>query len=75
MASRTIRPGRRSGLPERLWSLRETATFLGITPENLYELNHAGTGPRYSKVGKFCRYDPRDVEEYLADNSSDRRTA
>lgn len=52
-------------LPERLWTLEETATFLAIPQATLYKLNHKGTGPRFFHVGRHCRYDPRDVLEWL----------
>lgn len=54
-----------SGLPERLWTLQETAKFLGIPESTLYKLNHKGTGPRFYRVGKHRRYDPRDVAAWL----------
>jgi predicted DNA-binding transcriptional regulator AlpA len=53
------------GLPERLWTLRETAEFLAIPVGTLYKFNHQGTGPRFFRVGKHCRYDPRDVAAWL----------
>jgi len=53
------------GLPERLWTLQETAAFLVIPESTLYKLNHKGTGPRSYRVGKHRRYDPRDVLAWL----------
>jgi predicted DNA-binding transcriptional regulator AlpA len=53
------------GLPDRLWTLRETAEFLAIPVGTLYKLNHKGTGPRFFRVGKDCRYDPREVMAWL----------
>lgn len=52
-------------LPDRLWTLEETASFLVISPATLYQLNHKRTGPRFFRVGKHCRYDPRDVLDWL----------
>jgi predicted DNA-binding transcriptional regulator AlpA len=57
-------------LPDRLWSVDETATFLQIPVTTLYQLNHKGTGPRSFKVGRWCRYDPRDVDAWLKANAS-----
>jgi predicted DNA-binding transcriptional regulator AlpA len=59
------------GLPERLWSHKETAAFLGIPEATLHQLNYKGTGPRSFKVGRHRRYDPRDLHEWLAERSSD----
>lgn len=57
-------------LPERLWAAGETAAFLGIETKTLYQLNTYGTGPRYFKVGRQCRYDPRDVIGWLESKAS-----
>lgn len=55
-----------SRLPERLWTLQETADFLSIPEATLYKLNHKHTGPRFFRVGRHCRYDPRDVLAWLS---------
>lgn len=57
-------------LPDRLWDKEETAEFLHITTRTLYQLNTNGTGPRYFKVGRECRYDPRDVIAWLESRAS-----
>lgn len=54
-----------SVMPERLWTLEETADFLAIPVSTLYKLNHKRTGPRFFRVGRHCRYDPRDVLAWL----------
>jgi predicted DNA-binding transcriptional regulator AlpA len=61
----------RDDLPDRLWSHKETAAFLGIPEATLHQLNYKGTGPRSFKVGRRRRYDPRDLHEWLAERSSD----
>jgi predicted DNA-binding transcriptional regulator AlpA len=57
-------------LPDRLWSADETATFLRIDAKTLYQLNTYGTGPRYYKVGRVCRYDPREILNWLESKAS-----
>lgn len=52
-------------MPERLWTLEETAQFLAIPVATLYKLNHKRTGPKFFRVGRHCRYDPRDVLAWL----------
>ena len=57
-------------LPSRLWTVGETAEFLAISHSTLYQLNHKGTGPRFFKVGRHCRYDPHDVLDWLRCHAS-----
>ena len=57
-------------LPECLWSVQKTAFFLGVDTKTLYQLNTYGTGPRYFKVGRECRYDPREVWGWLQSRAS-----
>ena len=61
----TRKRGTSDPLPERLWTLEETAEFLVIPAATLYQLNHKRTGPRFFRVGRYCRYDPRDVLAWL----------
>jgi predicted DNA-binding transcriptional regulator AlpA len=62
-------------LPERLWTLEETARFLALPVATLYALNHKRTGPRFHKVGRHCRYDPREVRAWLDGCVSERGEA
>ena len=55
----------------RLWTLEETASFLGIPKATLYQFNYKGTGPRSYKVGRHRRYDPEDVRRWLQGHASD----
>ncbi len=52
-------------MPERLWSIQETAAFLGLPVQTLYLWRYKGEGPRGYKVGRFVRYNPRDVMLWL----------
>ncbi|HTX44647.1 MAG TPA: helix-turn-helix domain-containing protein [Solirubrobacteraceae bacterium] len=58
-------------LPDRLWTHEETAAFLGLSTATLHDLNYKRTGPRSFKVGRYRRYDPRDVQAWLDDHASD----
>jgi predicted DNA-binding transcriptional regulator AlpA len=60
-------------MPSRLWTLQETATFLGLPVATMYQLNYKGTGPRYYPVGRHCRYEPEEVMSWLRERRSDRR--
>lgn len=59
-----------STLPERLWSTRETAAFLGLPESTLHQLTYKGTGPRSYKVGRHRRYNPADVAVWLGRRAS-----
>jgi predicted DNA-binding transcriptional regulator AlpA len=60
----------RRGLPDRMWSHQETADFLGLPASTLHQMNSKRTGPRSYRVGRYRRYDPRDVETWLAGQAS-----
>jgi len=55
---------------ERLWSLKETAEFLGIPTGSLYQMNWRGTGPRSFRVGRYRQYAPADVRAWLDRHAS-----
>lgn len=54
----------------RLWTLQETAEYLGVPPSTLHRMNSRGTGPRSLKVGRHRRYDPLDVGLWLEQRAS-----
>ena len=58
-------------LPDRLWSVQETARFLDLPVATLYQMNHKKTGPRSYRVGRHRRYDPADVKAWLEARASD----
>jgi hypothetical protein len=52
--------------PRRLWSIAETADFLRVPVATLYQWRYRGYGPRGRRVGRYVRYDPRDVRDWFA---------
>jgi predicted DNA-binding transcriptional regulator AlpA len=64
-------PDAAARIPERLWNVEETARFLDLSVNTLYQHNHKKTGPRSYRVGRYCRYDPADVMAWLAEHASD----
>ncbi|MGI8867656.1 MAG: helix-turn-helix transcriptional regulator [Mycobacteriales bacterium] len=48
-----------AGTPE------EVADYIGVPLATLYGWNSRGTGPRYFRVGRHCRYRWSDVEAWL----------
>ncbi len=57
---------------EKMISPKELATFLGVPVQTVYEWNHTGAGPRYSRFGKHVRYARADVEAWLNAHTVDR---
>ena len=54
---------------EKLLSVEEVAEFLSIPVSTLYQWRHKGTGPTAFRVGRFLRYDPVDVREWLSEHA------
>lgn len=59
---------------ERLWSLRETAEFLGVPVKTMYQMNWKGTAPRSFRVGRYRQYAPADVRAWLELRASQPRS-
>jgi predicted DNA-binding transcriptional regulator AlpA len=52
-------------LPPRLWTVKETADFLGVPASTLYYWSYCGEGgPRILRIGRSLRYNPYDVAEW-----------
>ncbi|GMV07998.1 MAG: hypothetical protein AMXMBFR53_42730 [Gemmatimonadota bacterium] len=43
----------------------EAARLLGITEGTLRNWRCLGKSPRFVKIGRRCRYRPKDIEDYL----------
>ena len=46
---------------DRLWSSKDTAGYLGIPLNTLYQFNYKGTGPSFYRIGKQIKYFPDEV--------------
>lgn len=53
----------------RTWSSAETADFLGISEKALRERRTRGTSPPFLRMGRSIRYVPRDVAQWIEDNT------
>jgi hypothetical protein len=53
---------------ERLWTVRDLSTFLGIPVSTLHQWRYLGQGPEAFRVGKHLRYDPLTVRTWLEVN-------
>lgn len=54
---------------EKLLSVEEVADYLGVPVNTLYQWRHKGTGPTAFRVGRFLRYDPAQVRDWLFDHT------
>lgn len=48
-----------------LWSIRETAAYLGLPVSTLHHLVAVGTAPPSFKIGKARKFDRAEVEAWL----------
>jgi len=57
-------------LPEcdRLWTIIEVSSFLGIPVSTLHQWRYLGQGPEAFRVGKHLRYDPARVRLWLVES-------
>lgn len=55
---------------ERLWTVDDTAAWLGIPVGTLYQWRSRRLGPRAYRVGRHLRYDPADVRAWLNEQAS-----
>lgn len=54
-------------LPKELWSAKRVAEYLGVPVGTLHQWRYLRVGPKAYRVGKWLRYDPADVAQWLAD--------
>ena len=54
---------------EILFKEAETAKILGVKVGTLRYWRWKGFGPRFVKLGNLVRYDPRELEQFLADHT------
>ncbi len=52
-------------MPDRLWTVQEVASFLGVPVATLYQWRYCGVGPKAYRVGRYLRYDPAEVSRWL----------
>lgn len=54
----------RTPVDERLWSMQEVSTYLGISVDTLRYWITRDEGPPSSKVGRHRRYSPSELEAW-----------
>jgi excisionase family DNA binding protein len=50
---------------EKLWSVDDLASYLGVPRATIYVWSSRGIGPRGIRVGRYLRFRPADVEAWL----------
>ncbi|MFE2995323.1 helix-turn-helix transcriptional regulator [Nocardia sp. NPDC059246] len=54
-------------LPDnRLWTVDETAYYLGVSVKTLYQWKWLGQGPPVTVIGRRLRYHPTRVKAFAA---------
>ena len=54
-----------------LWSAQQLADYLGVSVPTLHAMRRRGEGPAAYRVGRFLRYDPVEVGEWLRDTAAE----
>lgn len=49
----------------KLWGVEDLAEFLGVSVQTIYHWRTKNYGPPGRRIGKYVRYSPTDVEEWL----------
>ncbi|MFG2309660.1 helix-turn-helix domain-containing protein [Streptomyces sp. NPDC048566] len=56
----------RGGLPDRYLTPGDLAEIFGVPLETVYQWRKKRTGPAGFRIGKHLRYDPTDVQAFVA---------
>jgi excisionase family DNA binding protein len=51
---------------DRLWTIDDVSTFLGVPVQTLYQWRHRSEGPPCMRLGKHLRFDPDQVRAWVA---------
>jgi excisionase family DNA binding protein len=54
-----------TSITNRLWTVEETAFYLGVPKATMYQWRYLGIGPRAGRVGRHLRYDPAEVKAWF----------
>jgi excisionase family DNA binding protein len=54
-----------SQAPIRLLSVTDVAALLQVPVKTLYQWRFRGEGPISMRIGRYLRFDPRDVEAWV----------
>ena len=51
---------------DRLWTVVDVSTYLGVPMQTIYQWRTRGYGPRGRRIGKYVRFVPDDVRAWVA---------
>ncbi|HEY2700614.1 MAG TPA: helix-turn-helix domain-containing protein [Pseudonocardiaceae bacterium] len=57
-------------MSSKLWGVEDVSEYLGVPVNTLYAWRTKGYGPIGRRVGKYVRYLPTDVEQWVADQGA-----
>jgi excisionase family DNA binding protein len=60
---------------ERLMTIADLSTMLGVPVDTLYGWRHRGEGPRGYRVGRHVRYRRSSVEAWLEEQADRRQSS
>lgn len=55
---------------EALWTAEDASAYLGVPVATLYRWRHLGIGPKAFRVGRYLRYDPDVIRQWLFDEAA-----
>lgn len=50
---------------ERLWTVQDLSEYLGVPVMTIYHWRRIGYGPEGTRVGRYVRYDPAEVQAWF----------
>ncbi|MFG2552483.1 helix-turn-helix transcriptional regulator [Streptomyces sp. NPDC048581] len=65
----------RGGLPDRYLNADDIAEIFEVPKETVYQWRKKRIGPPGFRIGKYIRYDPADVRDYVTSRKNADRDA
>ncbi|MCX5288748.1 helix-turn-helix domain-containing protein [Streptomyces sp. NBC_00183] len=65
----------RQGLPDRYLTADDIAVIFKVPKETVYQWRRKHIGPPGFRIGKYIRYDPADVHDYVTNRKNADRNA
>lgn len=57
---------------DRLWSVQDASSYLGVPVGTLYQWRSAGRGPKSGRAGRHLRYRAEDVRAWFVEQAAER---
>lgn len=62
--------GRSGAQGGRLYGPKDIAEYLGVPLATVYSWQTKGTGPKFSRIGKYVRYRLSDVDRWIDERAA-----